>query len=137
MSSGVDGIELRALERSAARRTAVRLAAPQRFGKTSVLHAHVAALRDAGLDDALRVTDDVHRATWRSYGVAERHVLRIVAEGHAPTGVDARRGSGLSASTLGDAAERLLDEGQQLARDGRRWWLVDPLLAAWLRRRTA
>lgn len=40
--------ELHALQRAAASRIAVRLAAPRRFGKTSVLHAHVAALRDAG-----------------------------------------------------------------------------------------
>jgi len=40
--------ELDALQRAAASRTAVRLAAPRRFGKTSLLHAHVAALRAAG-----------------------------------------------------------------------------------------
>lgn len=40
--------ELHALQKAAASRTAVRLAAPRRFGKTSLLHAHAAKLRAAG-----------------------------------------------------------------------------------------
>lgn len=40
--------ELHALQKAAASRTAVRLAAPRRFGKTSLLHAHAARLRAAG-----------------------------------------------------------------------------------------
>lgn len=36
------------LQRAAANRLAVRLSAPRRFGKTSLLHAHCATLRDAG-----------------------------------------------------------------------------------------
>lgn len=40
--------ELHALQKAAASRTAVRLAAPRRFGKTSLLHAHAARLRESG-----------------------------------------------------------------------------------------
>lgn len=40
--------ELDALQRAVADRVAVRLAAPRRFGKTSVLDAHVATMRGAG-----------------------------------------------------------------------------------------
>jgi hypothetical protein len=40
--------ELDELQRAAASRVAVRLAAPRRFGKTSLLGAHVAAMRAAG-----------------------------------------------------------------------------------------
>ncbi len=40
--------ELAELGRSAARRTAVRLSAPRRFGKTSLLQAHVETAREAG-----------------------------------------------------------------------------------------
>ncbi|WP_320673210.1 AAA family ATPase [Patulibacter defluvii] len=40
--------EQQQLSRAAASRTAVRLSAPRRYGKTSLLHAHCAALRSAG-----------------------------------------------------------------------------------------
>ena len=40
--------ELDGLQRAAADRVAIRLAAPRRFGKTSVLDAHVAAMRAVG-----------------------------------------------------------------------------------------
>lgn len=40
--------ELDALQRAAADRVAVRLASPRRFGKTSLLGAHLASMRDAG-----------------------------------------------------------------------------------------
>ncbi len=40
--------ELDELQRAAANRIAVRLAAPRRFGKSSLLDAHVAAMREAG-----------------------------------------------------------------------------------------
>jgi hypothetical protein len=40
--------ELDALQRAAADRIAVRLASPRRFGKTSLLRAHLAVMRDAG-----------------------------------------------------------------------------------------
>ncbi len=41
-------LELDALQRAAADRVAIRLAAPRRFGKTSLLDAHVASMRDVG-----------------------------------------------------------------------------------------
>jgi hypothetical protein len=40
--------ELEDLQRAAADRIAVRLAAPRRFGKSSLLDAHIAAMREAG-----------------------------------------------------------------------------------------
>jgi uncharacterized protein len=40
--------ELADLQRAAADRIAIRLAAPRRFGKSSLLDAHIAAMRDAG-----------------------------------------------------------------------------------------
>ncbi len=40
--------ELDALQRAAADRIAIRLAAPRRFGKTSLLDAHIAAMREVG-----------------------------------------------------------------------------------------
>lgn len=40
--------QLHALQRAAADRVAVRLVSPRRFGKTSLLRAHLAAMRDAG-----------------------------------------------------------------------------------------
>ncbi len=88
------------------------------------------------LDDALRATADVHRVLWRGRPAAEAQVLRLVAERVAETGADAQRITGLAASTLGEAAERLLDDGQHLGREGRRWWLIDPLFTLWLRRST-
>jgi hypothetical protein len=40
--------ELDALQRAAADRIAIRLAAPRRFGKTSLLDAHIASMREVG-----------------------------------------------------------------------------------------
>lgn len=42
------GSELEALQTSAANRVAIRLAAPRRFGKSSLLEAHAAAMREVG-----------------------------------------------------------------------------------------
>jgi len=42
------GAELEALQTAAANRVAIRLAAPRRFGKSSLLEAHVAAMREVG-----------------------------------------------------------------------------------------
>ncbi len=51
--------ELDALQRAAADRVAVRLASPRRFGKTTLLGAHLAAMRDAGHHAALVDLDRV------------------------------------------------------------------------------
>ncbi|MGE4427323.1 MAG: hypothetical protein AB7G37_12795 [Solirubrobacteraceae bacterium] len=93
-------------------------------------------LVELAVADALRATDDVHRATWRGCSRAESQVLRLVAERVPPTGADARRLTGLATSTLGDAVERLVTDGQHLVPDGPGWRLVDPLLTLWLRRET-
>ncbi|HET7416948.1 MAG TPA: hypothetical protein VFJ61_04925 [Solirubrobacterales bacterium] len=42
------GLELEALQTAAANRVAIRLAAPRRFGKSSLLEAHVSAMRKVG-----------------------------------------------------------------------------------------
>jgi len=44
----IQAVELDALQRAAASRVNVRLAAPRRFSKSSLLEAHGAAMRAAG-----------------------------------------------------------------------------------------
>jgi hypothetical protein len=74
--------ELDELQRAAADRVAIRLAAPRRFGKTSLLDAHVASMREAG-HRAVRI-DLAKVATVGD--VAAR-----VAEGFATLPADPRR----------------------------------------------
>jgi uncharacterized protein len=74
--------ELDALQAAAADRIAVRLAAPRRFGKTSVLDAHVEAMRAAG-HRAVRV--DLSRVAT----VAD--VAARVAQAYQALGTDPRR----------------------------------------------
>lgn len=82
-------VELDSLQRAAADRIAIRLAAPRRFGKSSLLDAHVLAMRDAG-HRAVRVDlsrvatlGDVAVRVVRAYGVLptdpERRVRRWAA----------------------------------------------------------
>jgi uncharacterized protein len=84
--------ELDALQRAAASTVAIRLAAPRRFGKTSLLDAHVAAMRAAG-HRAVRV--DLSRVAT----VAD--VAARVAAGYAALPADPRRLLGRWASRLG------------------------------------
>jgi uncharacterized protein len=74
--------ELDALQAAAADRIAIRLAAPRRFGKTSVLDAHVEAMRAAG-HRAVRV--DLSRVAT----VAD--VAARVAQAYQALGTDPRR----------------------------------------------
>ncbi len=84
--------ELHALQRAAASRTAVRLAAPRRFGKTSLLHAHAAQLRTAG-----------HRAVVVDLSlVGDRDaVLARVAAAYADLGRPAARAVGAMLGRFG------------------------------------
>lgn len=66
--------ELDALQRAAADRVAIRLAAPRRFGKSSLLNAHISSMREAG-HRAVRVDfsrvatlGDVAARVARAYG---------------------------------------------------------------------
>lgn len=93
--------ELDALQRSAADRVAIRLAAPRRFGKSSLLDAHVLAMREAG-HRAVRV--DLSRVA--TVGDAAARVAR--AYGDLPADPErsvrrwaARLGVNLSVAGLG------------------------------------
>jgi hypothetical protein len=92
------------------------------------------ALADEMISEALRLTDPVHQALWQAAGPVDRAVLAAVADGIAPTAQRLADQHNVARSTLGDAAERLSDQGH-LIRDGRKVQLVDPLLGEWLRRR--
>ena len=79
--------ELATLARRAADRVGVRLAAPRRFGKTSLLVAHAAQLRETGWRaahvDFGRVTDltDAARRIATAYGALDADWLRAHAGG--------------------------------------------------------
>jgi len=136
--------ELDTLARRAADRVAVRLVAPRRFGKTSVLLAHAQRLRDTGWHtvhvDLSRVADltDVARRVAAGYAhldaSTERAVLAAVADGTAVTSPALAAEHGVARTTLAAAADRLAAQGH-LEREARRTTVVDPLPAEWLRRR--
>jgi len=85
--------ELEALQRAAADRIAVRLAAPRRFGKSSLLDAHVLAIREAG-HRAVRVdfskvatVGDAAARVARAYGDLPTDPGRVVRRWTARLGV--------------------------------------------------
>lgn len=88
--------ELDQLQRAAADRTAIRLAAPRRFGKTTLLDAHVAAMRDTG-HRAVRV--DFSKVATVSDAAAR------VAEAYSALPADPRRRAARWAARLGVAAK--------------------------------
>lgn len=98
--------ELDALQRAAADRIAVRLAAPRRFGKSSLLDAHIAAMRDAG-HRAVRVDfskvatlGDVAARVANAYGELPSDPARSVRRWAARLEVGASIGGvGVSVST--------------------------------------
>lgn len=102
--------ELDALQRSAADRTAVRLAAPRRFGKTTLLDAHVAAMRDVG-HRAVRV--DFSKVATVADAAAR------VAMAYSALPADPRRRVGRWAARLGINA-KLGPVGVQIAPGGKR-----------------
>ena len=88
--------ELNALQRAAADRVAIRLAAPRRFGKTSLIDAHVAAMRAVG-HRAVRVdlsrvatVADVAARVAQAYEELPVDPRRVVRRWSARLGVTAR-----------------------------------------------
>lgn len=88
--------ELNALQRAAADRIAIRLAAPRRFGKTSLIDAHVAAMRAVG-HRAVRVdlskvatVADVAARVAEAYDELPVDPRRVVRRWSARLGVTAR-----------------------------------------------
>jgi hypothetical protein len=90
--------ELDALQRAAANRTAIRLAAPRRYGKTTLLDAHVAAMREVG-HRAVRVdfaqvatVTDVAARIAAAYADLPGDPRRTVARWRARLGITAKLG---------------------------------------------
>jgi uncharacterized protein len=116
---------------------------PQR---TMLLAHHLYNLLDAdepaddptleAIERGLRETRDAHQALWDALPRVERIVCLALADGQAPTGSRVADEHRVARSTLQDALERLLTDGRQVQRtkEGAPY-LLDPLLAEWLRRR--
>jgi hypothetical protein len=90
--------ELDELQRAASNRTAIRLAAPRRFGKTTLLDAHVAAMREVGhravrvdFSKVATVTDAAARVA-SAYGALPPDPGRRVARWAARLGINAKLG---------------------------------------------
>lgn len=101
--------ELDALQRAAADTVAIRLAAPRRFGKTSLLNAHIASMRETG-HRAVRIDlsqvatiADVAGRTARAYGSLPAGRERVVERLLARLGVSIGPG-GLSLKVAGSAS---------------------------------
>lgn len=116
--------ELDALQRAAASRIAIRLVAPRRFGKTSLLDAHTSAMRAVG-HRALRVdlsrvgtVGDVAARVAAAYAALPGDPSRAVRRWAARLGVEL--GVGAAKVTLGPAA-------RQVAADDARAALLDLL----------
>ena len=86
------------------------------------------------IEDCVHKTADAHGALWGQLGRSEQIVLAALADGLAATSRAVADEHRVSHVALAQAARRLASVGQ-LARDGRGWRIIDPLLAEWLRRR--
>lgn len=142
--------ELDVLQRAAADRIAIRLAAPRRFGKSSLLDAHVLAMREAG-HRAVRVDfskvatlGDAAARVARAYSAlpndpgrsVRRWAARLGVSASVPTGSIVASEHRVARSTLQEALDRLLTDQRHVQRDADgRPYLLDPALAEWLRRR--
>jgi hypothetical protein len=109
--------ELDALQRAAADRVAMRLAAPRRFGKTSLIDAHVASMRAAG-HRAVRVdlskvatVADVAARFAQAFDELPADPRRIVRRWSARLGVTARL-PGIQLSLQPGAARPPADEAR-------------------------
>ncbi len=94
----------------------------------------------AAIDLALAETRDAQQALWDDLGRVERIVLMALADGQAVTGSVLADEHRVARSTLQEALKRLLADERHVQRneDGGRAgtpFLLDPLLAEWLRRR--
>lgn len=88
------------------------------------------------IERALVETRDAHQALWDGIGRTERLVVLALADGQAPTGSVVAGEHRVARSTLQEAIERLLADERHVQRDADgRPFLLDPLFAAWLRRR--
>jgi hypothetical protein len=116
---------------------------PQR---TMLLAHHLYDVLDSGerpddaaltaIERALHETRDAHQALWDALPRAERIVCLALADGRAPTGSAVASEHRVARSTMQDALGRLLADGRQVRRDeAGAPFLLDPLLAEWLRRR--
>jgi hypothetical protein len=83
---------------------------------------------------AVEVTAPSHQALWQHSSSTERVVLAAVADGIGPTSHALAAEHNVARTTLGAAADRLVEQGD-LFRDPSGARVVDPLLAEWLRRR--
>lgn len=115
---------------------------PQR---TILLAHHLYELLDEGESDdpapvaverALADTADAHQAVWDGLDRNERVVLLALGDGQAPAGSIVAAEHRIPRSSLRDALVRLLADQRLVAEDeGGHPYLLDPLLAEWLRRR--
>jgi predicted protein tyrosine phosphatase len=90
----------------------------------------------AAMDLALTETADALQALWDGFDRNERVVLMALSDGQAPTGSIVAGEHRIPRSTMREALDRLLADQRHVQRnaDGRPY-LLDPLLAEWLRRR--
>jgi hypothetical protein len=93
-------------------------------------------LTAAAIEAALGETRDAQQALWDGLGRVERIVLMALADGQPVTGSALAGEHRVARSTLREALERLLADERHVQRDGKGApFLLDPLLAEWLRRR--
>jgi hypothetical protein len=85
---------------------------------------------------ALAETADAHQAVWDGLDRNERVVLLAMADGQAPAGSIVSEQHRIPRSSLRDALLRLVTDQQLVGEDENGHpYLLDPLLAEWLRRR--
>ena len=90
----------------------------------------------AAVDLALSETSDAHQAVWDGLDRNERVVLLAFADGQAPAGNIVSEQHRIPRSSLRDALLRLVADQQLVGEDENGHpYLLDPLLAEWLRRR--
>lgn len=90
----------------------------------------------AAIDLALDETRDAHQALWDGLDRNERLVLLAISDGQAPTGSIVASEHRVPRSTLQQALDRLLTDRRHVQRGvDRKLYLLDPVLAEWLRRR--
>ena len=90
----------------------------------------------AAIDLALEETRDAHQALWDPLERNERVVLMALSDGRSPVGRTLAEEHRIPRSTLQATLERLVKDQRYVQRDvSGRPYLLDPLLAEWLRRR--
>jgi hypothetical protein len=93
-------------------------------------------LAATAIDLALAETRDAQQALWDGLGRVERIVLMALADGQPVSGSTLASEHRVARSTLREALERLLADERHVQRDEHGTpFLLDPLLAEWLRRR--